>query len=156
MPELFNYDKLYSLTHYIIAKFQDVGKKDISTPLVSTVLHLADFKSYSIRGKAITGAEYMMTSDGPIICYGILDGILGCLRSHRNIAFQNRLSKGIKGYIALQDPDLSWFSQEELAIIDQVMVFPYINYNQGYWQFTKAGDNIPYSLCDQYRGQNGS
>lgn len=121
---------------------------------LNKLLYFADFFAFGQHGKAITEVPYQHLKNGPaprrfkVVEKSLVDA--------KAIAVQKiKLPNGntqIKT-IALRNPDLSNFSGEEIALIDQLIdkhweddsdSISICSHNYVGWKMTKEGENIPY------------
>ena len=119
---------------------------------LNKILFYSDFCSFARSGKPITGAEYIKQEFGPTPKR--LIPVRKQLESKNEAAVQRVefLGKEQQRLVALRDPDLSLFTGEEIALVDQVMEYlkgktakevSELSHNR-IWRVAKLGHSIPY------------
>lgn len=122
---------------------------------LNKILFYADFYFYRRIGKPITGAEYIKQEFGPTPKR--LLPVRKQLEGKKEAAVQrvHFLGKEQQRLIALRDPDLSLFSGEEIALLDQVIEFLWaktakevseLSHNR-IWRVARLGQSIPYEAA---------
>ena len=112
----FNRDKFKALTHYIIWR---AGHRDgFGATKLNKVLWFADARSYMMYRRPITGATYLREKHGPVPreMMAVRDELTreGLVAISREPYFSGEITK----FKALDAPDVSQFSQEEMNLID--------------------------------------
>lgn len=119
---------------------------------LNKILFYADFCAFERNGKPITGAEYIKQEFGPTPKR--LIPVRKQLESRKEAAVQriDFLGKEQQRLVALREPDLTIFSGEEIALVDQVIDFlkgktakevSEFSHNR-IWRVAKLGQSIPY------------
>ena len=113
--------KLTMLMHYIIWKCQDPTTLG-ATKLNKTLLY-SDIFSYVERGKSITDVVYIKRQFGPVPNPKDFLQARDKLENDGKIAITKNLYHGMPQYqfVALQRPDISMFTPEEISIVDIVI-----------------------------------
>jgi len=112
-------DKLGNLILYIAEQCQ--ADESFGATKLNKILFLTDFLAYGVWGKPITGATYMRIAHGPVPRE--LMPIQGELIDSGRAVMQIRNCFGYeqKRLIALDEPDLRQFTQDEIELVDQVI-----------------------------------
>lgn len=146
-----NEEKFKELILYIAQKC--VSHQKYGKTKLNKILFFSDFITYAKRGESITGADYFKLSKGPaprqmkpILEKMLLDGDL-VLVPRQVFAFTERRPT------ALREPNLSLFSGDEIAVVDEVIellkdkyaeeVSDLSHYYLG-WQLVNERETIPY------------
>ena len=121
---------------------------------LNKLLFYTDFQAYLRRGKSVTGQEYQKLKNGP--APRVMLPLLEQMKRDGELAIANTTFRGWrqKRPLALRDPNLSSFTADEIAEIDQVLR-QFLHYTatqisnlshdfQG-WKLAKEGETIPYS-----------
>ena len=122
---------------------------------LNQILFYADFVSYGRSGKTITGAEYIKQEFGPTPKR--LLPVRKQLETRKEAAVQpvDSLGREQQRLVALRDPDLSLFSGEEIALVDQVIEYlrgksakevSELAHNRA-WRVAKMGGSIRYEAA---------
>jgi hypothetical protein len=111
----FNQHKFKELILYIASQCQN--DRFWNATKLNKVLFYADFISYEHSGQAITGAEYFALPNGP--APKALVPIREEMIKDRDLAIVRRTLQHRP--VALRDADLTAFSAQEIAIVDQVI-----------------------------------
>jgi hypothetical protein len=152
-PERHPDKRLGELMLYIAKKSQ--FDQNFGGTKLNKILFYADFVSYGRSGKPITGAEYIKQEFGPTPKR--LLPVRKQLEARKEAAVQrvDFLGKEQQRLVALRDPDLSLFSGEEIALVDQVIVYlrrksakdvSELSHNRA-WSVAKMGGSIPYEAA---------
>ena len=142
--------KLKQLTHYVCWKCEDPSK--LGATKLNKVLWLADVLAYKISGVSITGSSYVKQQFGPVP-----RSILAVRReliAEKKIHERKDIIAGLLGvhFTALQKPDTSMFSPQELEIVDSVLseicdkhtATSISEYSHDVvWQAARIGEEIP-------------
>ena len=88
---------------------------------LNKILAFADFTSYARRGRPITGVEYMRQRNGPVPRR--MKPLLTKMERERSLAIHKRpIGQHLEHrFIPLREPDLSLFSSQDIAIVDEVI-----------------------------------
>jgi hypothetical protein len=152
-PERHPDKRLGELMLYIAKKSQ--FDQNFGGTKLNKILFYADFVSYGRSGKPITGAEYIKQEFGPTPKR--LLPVRKQLESKKEAAVQriDFLGKEQQRLVALRDPDLSLFSGEEIALVDQVIEYlkgksakemSELSHNRA-WRVAKMNGSIPYEAA---------
>lgn len=110
--------KLRELILYIVAKHD--GDETFGSVKLNKILFFSDFIAFHEWRKAITGVDYQKLKHGPAP-----KRMLPVLNDmHADLLKRERpLRHGLMKheFVALRDPDLSVFSAEEIALVDNVI-----------------------------------
>jgi len=111
----FNEKKFKELILYLAAKHED--ERFWGATKLNKCLFYADFLAYQKHGEAITGAEYIALERGP--APRRLLPIQKEMLASGEIAIQERPMQ--RRIVALREPDLSEFTAQEIALVDEVI-----------------------------------
>jgi hypothetical protein len=113
-------NRLKELIVYIASKCQD--DPAFGTIKLNKILFQADFRAYRLRGRPITGTPYFRLKHGPVPKAVV--PIMRELHQDDAVRTQTRLVGGReqKRPIALRPADLSYFSGEDIAIVDDIIL----------------------------------
>ncbi len=143
--------KFRELVLYIAQKCMNHQKYGITK--TNKILFFSDFIAFAKLGKSITGADYFKLPKGPAPRQ--MKPILAEMTAHGELALapQRVFTHTQQRPTALREPDLSLFSGEEIAIVDQVIellkdkyaeeVSDLSHYYLG-WQLVEDRETIPY------------
>lgn len=142
--------KFDELLVYIAEKSKDDPK--LGDKKLNKLLYFADMTAYRRTGKPITGAAYQHEEHGPIA--RPLKKARRSLKGKR-LAVKKREYHGYPQTVtvALDDPDPSVFTEEELAIVDEILdaykdmdgkEMEDIAHQEPGWQMTVDGEAMPY------------
>ena len=144
-----NERKLAELILYISQKYAD--DQSFGQVKLNKALFFSDFTSFGIFGQTITGAEYQHLPEGPAVLRML--PVQRALREEGSFAIQELTSYGYKQKkpVNLRSPNLSLFSGEEIALVDEWVerlrpmngkqVSDY-SHKTAAWEFTKQGEII--------------
>lgn len=144
-------DKLKELILYVSDKCE--GEDDFGSTKLNKILFYADFTTYARTGKAITGEEYQKLDHGP--APRRLIPAIEALKAAEHLAEKTRSYFGFpqRWFVALRDPDLSEFTAQEVAIVDEVIdclrgknaaTVSQMSHTFVGWKLAAIGDTIPY------------
>lgn len=119
---------------------------------LNKILFYSDFAAFGRTGKPITGAEYIKQEFGPTPKR--LLPVRKQLEKKGEAAVQkvDFLGKEQQRLVALREPDLSLFTGEEIALVDQVIDYlrgmsakevSALSHNR-IWRVARLGQSIPY------------
>ncbi len=111
----YNRKKFRELILYIADRCED--HNFFGATKLNKILFYSDFEALRQLGSPITGAEYQALGEGP--CPVKLLPVQQELETRGDIEFVRRGKQ--KRTVALRDPDMSDFSEEEVEIIDAVI-----------------------------------
>lgn len=143
--------KLKELALYIAARCE--SDPTFGATKLNKILFYSDFLAYARLGEAITGDEYQCLEMGPAPRHWLPLKADMVKRGQAAEQVRNRYGKEQKRLIPLRDADLSQFSGEEIAIVDEVIeglrgmnAREVSELSHGFtgWQIVALGDTIPY------------
>jgi len=149
--EAIDVNKMKALVHYICYKAHDPTV--LGAIKLNKVLWYADTASYQLFGKSITGGTYIKRQFGPVP--------RRILQTLRELTEENKIAEtpsrlygyDKKNYIALEDPDLSQFTPQEMALIDEIFEIVCHQHtatsisrltHDDIWEIAEIGEEIPY------------
>ncbi len=99
------------------------GNEAFGSIKLNKLLFFSDFLFYSMTEKAITGEEYQKLKNGP--APRAMLPVSEEMRKARELELADRRHYGRpqKRPVALREPDLSVFTAEEIAVVEQVLRF---------------------------------
>ena len=111
--------KFEELVLHIATRFK--GDHAFGVVKLNKLLFFSDYKAYAELGKAITGADYIKLEHGPAPkpMYAIRDEMIE--RGEIEVERTSYHSYPLDRIIPRREPDLSLFSDEELALVDRVI-----------------------------------
>jgi hypothetical protein len=151
----FNRNKFVELVLYVADK--SVEDPNYGATKLNKILFFADFLAYTNLGQSITGAAYQKLEHGP--APRELLPIQRQLIERGDAALIPRGSYGYrqKRLTALREPDLSVFSPEEIALVDEVLdqlihhraadVSMLSHRWSAGWAAVEQGETIPYETA---------
>lgn len=144
--------KLKELILYVANKSEDDPR--FGATKLNKILYYADFAAYRTLGKSITGADYQNLSEGPAPKQLLLRRN-ELLKAGDAVVERRQYYDGVQQrLIAHRPPDPEVFSEEELAIVDQVIddlwdkngtEVSHKSHKELGWLLTKRGEAIPYA-----------
>ncbi len=146
-----NFEKFKALVHYICWRCEDPTK--LGAVKLNKALWRADFKAYLELGEPVTGASYVKRQYGPVP-----SAILPALRelkdegklSIRDVEFYE---KEKREFFALERPDLTPFTANEISLIDEAIEYVTEKHtarsiseesHDRIWELARIGEEIPY------------
>lgn len=119
---------------------------------LNKILFYADFCAFARKGKPITGAEYVKREFGPTPRR--LLPVREQLEEQKSAVVQNAsvLGKEQQRLVALRPPDLSSFTADDIALVDEVIEYlrdknakevSELSHNR-IWRVARMGEAIPY------------
>lgn len=147
----FERDKFKELVLYLSERSE--ADPNFGETKLNKLLYFVDFVSYRELGKAVTGAKYQRLRWGPAAT--ALLPIQTELETEGALVVRSGLRGAYmqKKPIALRAPDLSGFSGEEIALVDQLVEALWdlgavgvsdLSHNSIGWQLARDGEEIPY------------
>ena len=144
--------KLIELVLYVGKK--SLGDRSFGATKLNKLLFFCDFAAYGSLGKPITGASYRRQDHGPVPAE--LRGVVNDLEETGDaLVIQPRYYNYTqRRLIPRREPDLSLFTGEEIALVDDVLEQgrPYdattisdVSHQFPGWQLAEDGEDIPYS-----------
>lgn len=123
---------------------------------LNKILFYADFYSFLLRSKPITGVQYQHLRHGPAPRM-LLPARQELIRAGRAAEAKRMTPGGMQQrLVALEPPDLSGFDADEIALVDQVIEWlrdknadevSSLSHLQAGWQLTAEGEDIPYETA---------
>lgn len=118
------------------------------------ILFYSDFWAFQKLGRSISGQEYQKLKNGPAPRRAL--PVIESMRKEQLCAWATRdyFGKPQQKLLALREPDLSEFSGEEVAIINEVIRMLWsldasevsqLSHRFIGWQLAEEGETIPYS-----------
>jgi uncharacterized phage-associated protein len=144
-------DRLKNLMLYIAKESQ--GDSLFGATKLNKLLFFIDFEAYALQGKPVTEATYIKMKFGPIPRE--VSEVERELVNASRATIERRLTMGgtQKRLKPLEEPDMSAFSEEEIALVD-AMIKKYegygaqdlsrITHTYRPWLSTNEGDIIPF------------
>lgn len=122
---------------------------------LNKLLYFCDFESYRLLGHSLTGETYRKAEFGPVAWHYlpletelVQDGLLE-IRAVPSGPYERKVR------VAVGDPDLATFSEQELSLIDDVLrrlekygaaaVSALSHQESAGWRLVEEGDEIPYA-----------
>jgi hypothetical protein len=148
---MFNREKFKKLVHYVSYMCEPA---DLGSTKLNKTCWFSDTIAYTMLGKSITDESYTKQQFGPVPhdILGVVrelqdEGKLVSRRIHDPFGYPKQ------EYIALEKPNLSMFSAEEISIVDVVMEFVCKEHtaktisnmsHDRIWELAEIGEEIPY------------
>ena len=112
-------DKFAELVLYISKAC--ANDPDFGATKLNKILFFSDFRSYRMAHKGISGATYQKLDHGP--APKCLLPVQNALIKGKSLAIEEvaRYGKTQKRPVALREPDVSGFSAEEIALVNEVI-----------------------------------
>lgn len=150
-PVTFDREKFRELLLYVARESED--DVHFGATKLNKLLYFSDFKAFAITGSAITGAAYQRLERGPAPRQ-ILP-VLSEMEREGEVARTERRYFNLlqKRVVALRNPDLAAFSEQEVEIIDRVISelrllnasqVSALSHLETGWQVARPGETIPY------------
>lgn len=151
----FSSDKLKNTILYILEKCG--GKPNVGETVLYKLLYFIDFDNYELRGKPITGMNYVKLQYGPVPRACEYNKVVEKMKENKELEIlnQNYHNMPQKRYVALIDADTSVFSGDEINIMDGVVdrlsdmnastIEGYVH-NDAPWQIADDKSIIDYQL----------
>ena len=150
-PVPFDREKFRELVLYVARESED--DVHFGATKLNKILYFSDFKAFAIAGSAITGAAYQRLDRGPAP-----RPIVPLLREMEREGEIERTERRYfnllqKRVVALRDPDLSDFTEQELEIVSRVIEelqllnasqVSALSHLETGWQVARPGETIPY------------
>lgn len=151
-PLLEGTDKLRELVLYVCTASE--GDEAFGSVKLNKLLFYSDFLTYLRYGAPITGQEYQKLKNGP--APRLMLPLLNDMKASEQLAIAERSYFGHpqKRPVALREADLSQFSAQEIATVNQVLrtfqrqngtEISELSHNFPGWQLADEGETIPYS-----------
>lgn len=147
----FDRQKFKALLHYVCWRCQDPTK--LGSVKLYKILWRSDFNSYLELGKPISGAEYVKRQHGPAPKLAL--PIIEELEKEHKLSTRNVVFYGLpkKEFFALEKPDLTLFSADEISIVDKEIDYVTEEHtassiseesHDDIWEMARIGEEIPY------------
>ena len=145
-------DKLRELVLYVCTASE--GDEAFGSVKLNKLLFYSDFLSYLRHGVPITGQEYQKLKNGPAPRPMLM--LLRDMQTTGQLAMAERrfFGRAQKRPLALREADLTGFSAQEIATVNQVLrnfqgrngtEISELSHNFPGWQLAEEGETIPYS-----------
>lgn len=145
-----NFEKLKALVHYVCDKATDPSC--LGAIKLNKVLWYSDAVQYLKTGKSMTGETYVKRQFGPVPKHVL--AVVEALVKDGKIARGKVDHFGFmkNEYMSLDDPDISDFAPEEVALIDDAFEHVCLNHTARsvseethgiIWSLAKMGEEIP-------------
>ena len=153
-------DKLRELVLYICTASE--SDEAFGSVKLNKLLFYSDFLSYLENGTPITGQEYFKLEHGP--APRLMRPLIDDMKANEQLAIAERSYYGRqqKKPVALREADLTKFSAQEIAVVDQVLrafqdhngkELSELSHNFAGWQLAEEGETIPYSSALLHKGE---
>jgi len=147
----FNSKKFSNLVHYICYKCDDPSQ--LGATKLNKILWYCDMFSYRWDSKPMTGENYIKRQFGPVPSHILT--ILDELVSDSKIIVREKdyFGKTKREFIALQKPNLSLFTSDEISMIDDILDIICTKHtaqsisdttHDKIWELAEIGEEIPY------------
>ena len=144
--------KLELVMHYIIWKCQDPTQ--LGATKLNKILWYSDMHHYMESGKSITNVTYIKRQHGPVPNKNDFNSARESLVRSKKIAVTKDLYHGYSQFlfVALEKPDISSLSPDEVSIIDTSVEEICKNYTASsiserthgmLWELAEIGEEIP-------------
>ena len=147
-----NWNKFVATVHYVCNKASDPSV--LGAVKLNKVLWYSDVMQYMVTGEAITGEEYVKRQHGPVPRH--------IVQAVDRLVAERKVARGkvdyygfVKSeYISLAEPDLSLFTPDEVARIDEAFEHVCLKNTAKsiseethgvVWQLAGMGEVIPYA-----------
>jgi hypothetical protein len=151
MDPQFDPDKLKALVHYICWRCEDPTK--LGSVKLYKILWRSDFNAYLEFGNPVTGATYVKRQFGPVPS-AALSAIQELEREHKlSTRVVEYYGREKKEFFALERPDFSLFSAEEISLVDKEIEYVTEEHtarsiseesHDDIWKMARIGEEIPY------------
>jgi transcriptional regulator with XRE-family HTH domain len=117
----FEPQKLRNLLLYILEKIG--GRPNVGETVLCKLLYFCDFDHYEKTGKPITGLTYRRLQFGPAPLLSQFEGVTREMVEHEEMQMFTQPYHGKQQvrYVALTEPDIRLFNEEERRTIDNVL-----------------------------------
>lgn len=144
--------RLRELFLYVARKTE--GDPSCGKTKLYKILFYADFAAYQRFGESISGQEYQRLPNGPAPKYAL--PVQQSMEAEQVATWATRdyYGRAQKKLLALREPDLTDFSGEQIAIVDDVIQRLWglsaadvseLSHRFVGWQLAEEGETIPYS-----------
>jgi hypothetical protein len=148
----FDREKFTALVHYVCHKADDPTV--LGAVKLNKVLWYSDVVHYTVTGESITGETYVKRQRGPVPRHVMqaIDALVSVGKVARGKVDHYGFMKN--EYISLREPDLSLFSPDEIARVDESFEHVCLNHTARsiseethgvIWQLAEIGEEMPYS-----------
>jgi hypothetical protein len=147
----FDEQKFAELMLYVADR--SVDDPDFGATKLNKILFFSDFSAYEKFGKSITGAIYQKLDHGPAPRHLLPIQAELIRKSHACITPVSRYSFTQKRFTALRESDLNVFSNEEIALVSQIIdtlqgknavQVSEMSHRFDGWKLADDGEEIPY------------
>jgi hypothetical protein len=149
-----NDDKFRELVLFLAEK--STGDRPFGAIKLNKLLFYVDFIAYLTLGEAVTNHKYQKLENGPAPRAFL--PLTKKMEQKGEIAYrvENYFGKEKRRMVALRDPDLSGFSGEEVALIDNVVAefwgknateMSEMSHEFIGWKLAEIGEDIPYDVA---------
>ena len=146
-----DWKKFIAAIHYVCHKASDPSV--LGSVKLNKVLWYSDVVNYMVSGHAITGETYVKRQHGPVPKHvpGAIDELVRSGRIVRGKVDHYGFMKN--EYVSLAEPDLSLFSPDEIARIDEAFEHVCLNHTARsvseethgvIWALAGMGEEMPY------------
>ena len=117
---MFNQDKFKTLVHYVCWRCSD-DPASLGAVKLNKILWFSDVIAFAERGAPITGARYVKQKFGPVP--KALLPVLRILEWAGDLRIEEveYYGRRKRQYVALNEPDISTFSKDEVRVMDEVI-----------------------------------
>lgn len=145
-----DFNKLKALVHYVCHKATNPA--DLGAVKLNKVLWYADSINYLVTGASITGETYVKRQHGPVPKHilAVVDALIEDGKVARGKV--NHFGFMKNEYISLDDPDITTFTADEIALIDAAFEHVCMNHTARsvseethdiIWNVADMGEEIP-------------
>jgi len=147
----YNGGKFKTLVHYICWKVEDPRR--LGATKLNKILWFSDLLTYLNFNAPVTGARYVKRQFGPVPV--ALLPVVEELRNDGKLAVRDveYFGKPKREYFALETPDVSSFSPEEISLIDSIIQsvcedhtassISELTHNEA-WKMAEIGEDLPF------------
>jgi hypothetical protein len=157
----FDREKFKLLVHYVCWRCID-NPSALGSVKLNKILWASDFTAYYQGGQSITGAGYVKRQYGPVP--RAIVPILKELEADGAVVARDRSFHGFtkKEFVVKCAPDMSGFSQADLAIVDQAITLICDQHtarsisaqsHDHIWRAASDGEDIPYYTIFAVQGE---
>jgi hypothetical protein len=147
----YNGEKFKALVHYVCWKVDD--PRQLGATKLNKILWFSDILTYLNFNAPVTGARYVKRQFGPVAV--ALLPVIEELKDRGKLAVRDAeyFGKPKMEYFALQAPDVSRFSPEEISLVDSVIhsvceehtaaSISKLTHNDA-WEMADIGEDLPF------------
>ena len=148
----FDQNKFRDLVHFVISRCQP---EELGRVKLHKILYFSDMLGFLASGRPITGEDYIKQKFGPTARH--LQSALRDLANAGRVEVSERAYFGYpkQDFVSRTDPDLSRFSEAEIAIVEDMVDFvcartareiSEFSHNDA-WKQAEMGETIPYFMA---------